>query len=123
MLKLIRNMIDSLETLIIPNNGTAKWEYFVKLDEIQRNEGLRLGNKVTIRHINYHNQKMKVNLAAQLLSSSFCGIIFTILRISGYVNFQGLECTESFVKTIDRVFDMLNSHSIAAKEFKKALCR
>lgn len=60
MLKLIRNLLGSIGTIQIPGRGRVEWQIIVKLEELQRKEGLRLGNRLTYRHIAYSNQKMKV---------------------------------------------------------------
>ena len=47
-----------------------RWEYFSKLHNIQVDEGLHLNNKLRSQHVQYHKQKMKVKLAAQVFSAS-----------------------------------------------------
>ena len=68
MLKLTRNMVAQLQILNDMNGKAIRWKYFEELHCLQETEGLRLGNKLK-SHINYEKQKMKVNLAAQTLSS------------------------------------------------------
>lgn len=69
-LKLIRNQFCSLEKVSIPGVGEAKWQQIVQLHLHQKKEGLTAANKLTDRHIAFQQQKMKVSLAAQTLSSS-----------------------------------------------------
>ena len=45
-------------------------QYLIELKKLQGEKGLRLANKLRSAHINWKQQKMKVNLAAQALSSS-----------------------------------------------------
>ena len=46
------------------------WEHISSLHDLQSAEGLHLGNKLTASHVHYGRQKMKVYLAAQVLSNS-----------------------------------------------------
>lgn len=62
-LKLLRNCLGNHKSIIDQGNMIC-WEYFMKLHEIQTNEGLHLANKLRIQHVRYNNQKMKVKLAA-----------------------------------------------------------
>lgn len=50
--------------------GDIKWEYIIKLGELQEKEELTFCNRLTSRHILYKNKIMNVRLAAQVLSSS-----------------------------------------------------
>ena len=47
----------------------------MELQKIQESEGLHLANKLKLKHIRWQQQKMKVNLAAQALSSSVADAI------------------------------------------------
>ena len=81
----------------------------------------RLGNKLKSSHINWQQQKMKVNLAAQTFSSSVADAIeycTTNLKLS---RFQGSVATVKFIRLFDRLFDALNSRNSLAKGFKSAL--
>lgn len=68
---------------------------------IQNEEGLRLGNKVTSRHVNFKKQIMKVKLAVQLLSSSAAAAISTCEKL-GIEGFHGSSATANFIKICDR---------------------
>ena len=70
MLKLVRNTFGEWGTLVSRDGGKISWQYLVELHNLQDTEGLRLANKLKKTHINWKQQKMKVNLAAQALSSS-----------------------------------------------------
>ncbi|KAJ8004332.1 hypothetical protein DPEC_G00158020 [Dallia pectoralis] len=67
MLKLLRNVFSTIEVLVREDGQQIR--YIEELHKLQK-EGLRLGNKLKMAHIQWRNQKMKVNLAAQLFSSS-----------------------------------------------------
>ena len=46
------------------------WSYIKKLVHQQNMAGLKLANKLTMRHIDWKSDKMKVSLAVQTLSRS-----------------------------------------------------
>ena len=74
-LKLLRNCLGDHKSIIDDKGNMIRWEYFTKLHEIQINEGLHLANKLRTQHVNYHKQKMKVKLAAQVFSASVADAI------------------------------------------------
>ena len=61
MVKLVRNALHSYGTLI-SSSGAVKWSYIENLHNLQDVIGLRLANKLTSRHINFQQSKMKVSL-------------------------------------------------------------
>ncbi|KAL1268577.1 hypothetical protein QQF64_033940 [Cirrhinus molitorella] len=73
MLKLLRNVFLTVEVLVREDGQQIRWRYIEELHKLQEKDGLRLGNKLKMAHILWCNQKMKVNLAPQLFSSSECG--------------------------------------------------
>ena len=56
--------------LVDKNNREFKWECLVKLHQHQEREGLLAGNRIRKQHVYFHNRKMSVPLAVQLLSLS-----------------------------------------------------
>ena len=91
MIKLIRN---SFEHLGIFKDATGKqidWKYIKSLQEIQEREGLRAGNKLKKAHVYFKQQKMKVNLATQLLSSSVANAIEFADKDLHLPEFEGSE--------------------------------
>ena len=52
------------------DGNAIKWQFVEELHKLQESEGLHLANKLRSDHIKWKPQKMKVNLAAQALSSS-----------------------------------------------------
>jgi len=69
MLKLARNTLINAKVLL-STEGAIKWNYFEQLYEVQTNLTLKLANKINKNHIMWHQNKMKVKLAAQILSNS-----------------------------------------------------
>lgn len=63
MLKLVRNTLGAYKILTSPD-GQVQWRHIVNLQNLQEDSGLHAANKLTRRHIEFHQQKMKVSLAA-----------------------------------------------------------
>lgn len=120
MFKLVRNTLHDFKKIICTNSGVIDWNYFELLVQLQEREGLKLGNKISRAHINYTNQKMKVKLAVQLMSDSVANSLLYCLR-NKIQGFEGCEATIDFVKTFNRLFDIMNSRSIRIQEHKRAL--
>ena len=59
MLKLLRSTLAIYGTFMAAD-GVVKWSDLEALQEEQASIGLHLANKLTQRHIQYDNQKMKV---------------------------------------------------------------
>jgi hypothetical protein len=118
MLKLMRNCLASYGILKDSNGAKINWNYVEQLHKLQEFEGLRLGNKLKTAHIMWTKQKMKVNLAAQTLSASVADAIeFCRVHLKLY-QFSGSEATVHFLRTIDRLFDILNSRNPFGKGSK-----
>ena len=121
MLKLIRNTLGDSGTLHDKDGNTISWQYLVELQKLQEKESLRLGNKLKLSHIQWWQQKMKVNLAAQTFSASVADAISYCRDTLKLPQFQGSEATVKFIQTFDHLFDILNSRNPCAKGFKAAL--
>lgn len=120
MIKLVRNTLAELKVLKVSNHN-IKWSFIEDLHAIQEKEGLRLGNKLTSNHIHYQNQKMKVNLATQCLSTSIADAIAYCTDHLKIENFQDSHHTVVFIKLFDKLFDILNSRNPIAKGFEAPL--
>ena len=70
MIKLCRNTLGDWKELYDEDKNPIKWDYFVKLVNLQDKVGIHAGTKIRNRHINYYKEKMKVKLAAQTFSTS-----------------------------------------------------
>ena len=117
MVKLVRNMMSTYKRFMLPGVGIVDWVYIERLMELQQEEKLSAGNKVSDRHVHYQNEKMKVNLAVQVLSSSVADALEFARRI-GKAEFHGCEATVQFIRTVDRLFDILNSRNCRGKGYK-----
>lgn len=121
MIKLVRNTIGEKKNLTDIDGLPIQWEYIKMLEELQENEGLHLGNKLRKAHINFFKQKMKVRLAVQLLSASVADALEYCQQKLGLEQFRGCEGTIKFIRIMNNIFDILNSRSLAAPNFKKAV--
>ena len=114
MLKLLRNVLSTVEVLVREDGQQIKWQYIEELHKLQEKEGLRLGNKLKM-HIQWRNQKMKVHLAAQLFSRSVADALDYCEQELKYSEFSGCSATAQFLRTIDAAFDVLNSRNPLGK--------
>ncbi len=121
MLKLARNALGHLGSFLENDNNRVGWNFFSALN-IQESEGLNLANKLSSKHLQYEKHKMNVKLAAQTLSSSVAYAIEFLDSSMKLKQFQDSKGTVNFVRTVDRLFDMLNSRNPMAKGFKQPLC-
>ena len=121
MLKLVRNTFADLKVLRTADGTEIKWAYLEELHALQEKEGLRLGNKLRSAHMQWKKQKMKVNLAAQSLSSSVADALVCCREQLNLPAFSGSEGTVNFIVLFDRLFDTLNSRNPLAKGFKAPL--
>ena len=120
MLKLIRNSLAS-EKIIISPSGLVRWEFIVKLFELQETEGLRAGNKLKRQHIEWDRHKMNVSIAAQTLSASVADALDFLRDDLHLPEFQGSQATSEFIRLFDSLFDVFNSKNILGKNFKAPL--
>ncbi|GFO47408.1 THAP domain containing 9 [Plakobranchus ocellatus] len=100
---------------------TILWQYIKSLHELQNTESQYLANKLTNKHINFKNSKMKVNIATQTLSSSVATAIGCLRDYLKLPQFQGSEKTCFFICQVDKLLDICNSKNPFAKGFKAAL--
>ena len=120
MLKLARNAIGDLKSFVDGEGKLVRWQYFEELHKLQRDEGLKLANKLSVRHIDYHKLKMNVSLAGQSLSQSVADA-FLYLQSFGVEQFADCEGTVNFILKMNRLFDLLNSRSPFASGYKRPL--
>jgi len=118
MVKLMRNMLADKKVLLDEKNQEIKWAYIERLENLQRQEGLRASTKLHERRIQWHQQKMKVKLAVQTLSSSVADALVFCDQVQKLPQFQGCGPTVTFIRTIDRLFDLLNSRNPVARGYK-----
>ncbi|CAB4041035.1 THAP domain-containing 9, partial, partial [Paramuricea clavata] len=118
MIKLVRNTMSDWGILKDKDGKVIRWQFLVQLQELQESEGLHLANKLRSAHIKWKPQKMKVNLAAQALSSSVADALEYCEGKLKLPQFQGCGPTVKFIRVFDRLFDVLNSRNPLARNFK-----
>jgi len=99
-----------------------QWKYFEELVNYQDRIGLHAGIKIRSRHISYHKEKMKVRLAAQTFSMSVANALTFCSTTLNLEQFKDSETTVQFCKTINNIFDFLNTRNFLSKsEYQKPL--
>jgi len=121
MLKLVRNTLGDGGIIVDGQGDKIRWSYIVELQKLQDSEGFHLANKLRQTHIDFKTQKMKVNLAAQTLSSSVASAIEFCDKNLKLPQFSGSEATVAFIKLFDRLFDICNSRNAFSKGFKSSM--
>ena len=76
------------------------------------------GNKLTARHISWTKQKLKVNIAAQMLSSSVADALEFCKTDLGLQEVEPCAATVRYIRIVDQAFDLLNSRNPLAKGTK-----
>lgn len=120
MIKLIRNTLGDVGSLIDHGGDVINFKYLSLLLKLQTEKGLHLANKLKQAHILFGKQKMKVRLAVQLLSRSVADALSFCEE--NFNEFKGSKATANFIYIINDTFDVLNSRSTLAPGHKKALC-
>jgi hypothetical protein len=121
MVKLVRNCLGEKGEIYDDNGDAIYWRYIDELCKLQTEEGLRLANRLAKRHIDWRKHKMRVRVAVQTFSNSVADAIEYCMNTLQLPNFQGAGPTIRFVRMIDRLFDVLNSSSPIAKNYKAPL--
>jgi len=115
MLKLVRNYFALKGPIIYKEHDYIRWDYIKKLNDLQYSQGLHCACKIKNRHVEFTNEKMKVFLAAQVLSSSTAKALeFLEMKIKD-VDFLGASATAQFCTNFNDIFDALNSKNMFCK--------
>jgi len=110
-LKLCRNYFALKGPIIYKKNKYIDWSFIIKLNDIQNHEQLHCANKITNRDVFFHNEKMKVFLAAQTLSRSISVSLRFLQNDLNDPNFANSDDTAEFCQMFDEIFDLLNVRS------------
>ena len=121
MLKLFRNCLGECKTLLDQDKQSISWVPIEELQQLQKQEGLRLGNKLGRRHIDFKSNIMKVNIAAQTLSASVADAIEYCNITLDLPQFKNTQALCVCIRLFDRLFDVLNSRNPLAKNYKAPL--
>ncbi|KAI4468165.1 thap domain-containing protein 9 [Holotrichia oblita] len=93
--------------------GTTDKKYIVDFYNQDKKQSFRLAPSLSDAHLSPNNfQKMKVKLAAQILSASVAAALNTYIAL----NFlpAAAMATATFISKIDNLFDVLNSQSFSS---------
>ena len=120
MLKLARNSLGDMKVFFDEDGNTICWHYITDLYNVQKNDVLHLGNKLKSVHIKWHNQKMKVAVAAQTMSNSVAAGIMYLKNLK-LEQFEKSQETAEFILIINNLFDILNSKSKFGKNYKSPI--
>jgi hypothetical protein len=122
VIKLLRNALADWGGFHDKDEKEILWQYFKDLVKLQEDEELHLATKIRRRHINYCTEKMKVKLAVQVFSSSVADAIEYCDLDLKHPSFRNTAGTVNFCRTIDKLFDILNTrNSLSKSPFKKPL--
>ena len=122
MLKLSRNALEHCEEFIDGQGRPVKWEHLKLLANLQKQEGMKFGTKISTHHVNFKNQVMKVKLASQLFSSS-CADALQMLMDWGTPGFEDCSGTIAFLRIMDKQFDLLNARNRFGKGLKRTVTK
>jgi len=122
MIKLVRNAFGKKQ-ILQHGNKYIKFDFVERLFLLQEKEGCHLANKLRKQHICFLKQKMKVELATQLLSKSVADALKSCKLNLNIPDFEEVDATIEFIEIFNSVFDILNSRSCNAINEKKALCK
>lgn len=106
-MKLARTVLSDFN-LLDDNDDEIKWEYLNNLVTLQETEGLHCGTKIRRRHIDFKREKIKVNLAVQVLSRSTSDALSFLEDALELPNFQDANGTSKFCINLNDMFDFLN---------------
>ncbi|KYM97813.1 THAP domain-containing protein 9 [Cyphomyrmex costatus] len=110
MIKLIRNTFDK-QRLINAENKMILWKYLEELVLVQERHNLHVATKIRRRHLNWKQEKMKVKLAVQTLSTSVANALTYLDKECKMSQFKGSEATAQFCLIMNDIFDVLNSRN------------
>ena len=121
MEKLIRNSWGTLKKIKNLQGQIVDWNFLVYLHDLQKREELHLGNRLTLAHLNWQDQKMKTCLAIQTISHRNAAAIDFARDVLKLPEFQGSGPTTEFMRMIDSAFDVMNSRSKVSHHNKKPM--
>lgn len=124
-LKLVRNILASKGSMFDGKKEIVDWNYIIKLERFQQDQGLMAGTKIRNRHIQWYNEKMKVKLAAQTLSKSVAHALSCLSNDMQNKKireaFKGCDATVRFINIFNDLFDSLNSRNLLSSGFKSPI--
>lgn len=119
MIQLIRCAFGEKQILKCANHRQIKWHYIKLLNDLLEKKGLYFGNKRKQKRLLFFKQNVKVK--TELLNDSVADAIEYCLKTLELEEFAESEETIKFIRIINKCFDILNSRTVVAPFFKKAI--
>lgn len=121
MEKLARNLLAEKKVLTNPDESEIKWTFFELLEDFRNTRGFILTHKINKKHMQWTRSKMNVRLAVETLSNSVAESMQFLMQ-EGYEEFSNAAATIKFIRTMNNIFDVMNSKRIVASDiFKSAI--
>lgn len=121
MLKLMRNTIGNVGTIMNGKNEKIQWSFFEKLIQFSKTKGFAQTHKMNRKHIEFRKNIMKVQLAVQTLSASVAKSMI-LLKNNDIEEFKDASATAEFAQTFNDLFDIFNTkNDMNEHPFKAAL--
>lgn len=122
MEKLVRNTLGKVLVIYDDAGDKIEWDKYVKLVEFKK-KGFAFTHKLNDRHINFKSRKMKVSLAAELLSGSVADSMEYLMK-EGHEEFQNAAPNIKFNRIFNDLFDCFNSkqNKLGENVLKNPLC-
>lgn len=108
MLKLVRNNWAQKTKLLNDKNEEIDWQFVEKLYRFQLDQKISICPKVTKQHIQFQKNKIKVKLAAQVLSCSVANGLQYMCDDRKHPDFQNSSATAEFIQLFNDLFDVFN---------------
>lgn len=108
MIKCVRGILGNHRCLFNGNGGRIEWKFFEELVKLGKAEGFNFTHKMTQKHINYKDRKMKVDLAMQTLSKSTANSMRYLME-EGHPKFAEAGPTIEFISIFNNLTDIFNT--------------
>lgn len=114
MIKLVRNALAAKKVLFDANSNPIQWEFIRNLVKLKIENNLII-HKLTLNHINWKSNIMKVEIAVQTLSGSVTNSL-NYLEGTGHRSFRNAKFTANYTDIFNDLFDAFNSKANKYKE-------
>ncbi|KAG6451961.1 hypothetical protein O3G_MSEX007396 [Manduca sexta] len=121
LIKLVRNSFEAKRLIFDESGNRIRWQLLNNLVKFQKNVGLNFANKISVRHIHFRNEVMKVKLATQIMSMRVANALRLCNEVVTSSLFKDTDGTIDFLTIFNNLFDILNSKSSDVYGLKKPL--
>lgn len=121
MEKLARNCVAGNKFLLTEDMSKIEWRYFESLENLRTEKNFALTHKLNKKHMQWGRAKMNVRLAVETLSNSVADSMQHLMD-RNFEEFAGATATVGFIRTMNDIFDIMNSKRIlSSNSFKSAI--